>query len=58
MKIKKLILALPILGASSITFANTASERVFTPQPAVVERAHHHGVENTHNEKAPIAKIQ
>ena len=58
MKINTLILALPILGVSSIALANTSHERLFTPQAAVVERVHHHGVEQAHNEKAPIAKLQ
>lgn len=58
MKINTLILALPLLGASSIALANTTNERLFTPQTAVVERTHHHGVEQQHNDKAPIAQLQ
>lgn len=58
MKIKILILALPILGASSLAIANSSQERLFTPQNAEVERTHHHGVEQNHNEKAPIAQLQ
>ncbi|MGV7462477.1 hypothetical protein PJI20_29565, partial [Mycobacterium kansasii] len=57
-KINTLILALPILGASTIALANTTNERLFTPQTAIVDRAHHHGVELHHNDKAPIAQLQ
>ncbi|MDQ9090455.1 collagenase [Pseudoalteromonas haloplanktis] len=58
MKINTLILALPILGASTIALANTTNERLFTLQTAIVDRAHHHGVEHHHNDKAPIAQLQ
>ncbi|MBB1332002.1 collagenase [Pseudoalteromonas sp. SR44-5] len=58
MKMNRLILALPLLGASSMALANTTHQRVFKPQAAIVERVHHHGVEHGHNEKAPIAQLQ
>lgn len=58
MKLNILIIALPILGSSSLALANTTHERLFTPQAAVVERVHHHGVEDNHNERAPIARVK
>ncbi|WP_182911242.1 collagenase [Pseudoalteromonas gelatinilytica] len=58
MKIKTLILALPILGASSLAQSANLQERLFTPKNAEVERTHHHGVDHQHNEKAPIAELQ
>lgn len=58
MKINTLILTLPILGMSSMALADKVEERTFKPQTAVVERLYHHGVEQNHNEKAPIAKMQ
>ena len=58
MKMNRLILALPLLGASSMALANTTHQRVFKPQAAIVERVHHHGVEHGDNEKAPIAQLQ
>ena len=58
MKINTLILALPILGMSTMALAEEVGERTFKPKSAAVERVHHHGVEQNHNEKAPIAKVQ
>ena len=58
MKIKTLILALPMLGASSLAHSANVQERLFTPKSAEVERTHHHGVDHQHNEKAPIAELQ
>lgn len=56
MKINRYILALPLLGISTFAVAHADQERTFKPQPAIVERVHHHAIEQHNNNKAPAAK--
>ena len=58
MKIKTLIMALPILGASSLAQSANLQERLFTPKNAEVERTHHHGaVSYTHLTLPTILRV-
>ena len=58
MKIYTFILALPLLGISGFATAHSQQERTFKPQPAIVERVMHHGVNQYSNSKAPVAQSQ